>query len=410
MQPSELPLLARQPILDHNLQIIGYELLCRPIPQDTREWQENTGDYATSEVVIGAYQELGLEKVTGGLPAFINFTENWLHNPPIVSAHMLVAEILEYIEASEATIAAIEKLRRMNYQIALDDYLGEPHQDELLPYVDIVKVDILRLENLDNLASLIREHQRPGLTWLAEKVETPEEFEICRKAGCTLFQGYFFSKPVNMYGRRVPDNKLAVLQLLTLLEKPDAEIEDINKALQSEPQLSFRLLQLVNSAAMGCVTEVSSVQQALMMVGLEKVKTWAQVLALGQLEDKPAILRDQAVLRGFLMQELAAANKQLDTNTAFTLGLFSLLDAFLDIPMKEVCERLKLPSPTDQALLNHTGEYGQLLALVEQIEHAQWDSVNWVSLATKGITAPTVVQAFYSAIAATKTLLNDARS
>jgi EAL and modified HD-GYP domain-containing signal transduction protein len=405
MHNSHLPLLARQPILDTNLQVIGYELLCRPLPEDNREWQEKNGDFATSEVVISAYQELGFEKVTGGLPAFINFTRNWLFNPPFVSSNLLVAEVLEYIEADDETIRAIESIRNMNYQVALDDFLGEPHQVQLLPYVDIVKVDILELNDLSKLEPMLQQYQRPGLTWLAEKVETPEEYDACRKAGFTLFQGYFFAKPVNIYGKRLPDNKLSVLQLLETLNQPEAEIEDISRTLQSEPQLSFRLLQLINSAAVGCSQEVTSIRQAIMLAGLDKIKTWAQILALGKLSDKPAILREQSVLRGFLAQELACNNNRLDFNAAFTLGLFSLLPAFLDISMKEVCERLKLPEQFNQALLEQQGGYGEILALVDQIEHAQWDNVDWLQLADKGINASSIVSAYQTALQSTRELM-----
>lgn len=405
-----LPLLARQPILDHNLQVIGYELLCRPHPQDDAAWQESQGDHATSEVMIGAYQELGFEKVTGGLPAFVNFTRNWLFNPPVVSSNMLVAEVLEYVSADEDTILAIEQLRRMNYQIALDDFIAEPNQIRLLPYVDIVKVDILRLPDIQQLFPMIQAYQRPGLTWLAEKVETPEEYEVCRKAGCTLFQGYFFAKPTTMYGKRLPDNKISVLQLLEQLNNPDAEIADISKTLQTEPQLSFRLLQLVNSAAVACAVEVTSIQQALMLVGLDKIKTWAKVLSLGQLSDKPEVLREQAVLRGFLTQELATRQKILDSNTAFTLGLFSLLDAFLDLSMKEVCERLNLPQELSGALTHHKGKYGQILSLVEEMERANWESASFSQLEELQLEITDITSSYQSALHASRDLLLSTKS
>ena len=405
-----LPLLARQPILDHNLQVIGYELLCRPHPQDDAAWQESQGDHATSEVMIGAYQELGFEKVTGGLPAFVNFTRNWLFNPPVVSSNMLVAEVLEYVSADEDTILAIEQLRRMNYQIALDDFIAEPNQIRLLPYVDIVKVDILRLPDIQQLFPMIQAYQRPGLTWLAEKVETPEEDEVCRKAGCTLFQGYFFAKPTTMYGKRLPDNKISVLQLLEQLNNPDAEIADISKTLQTEPQLSFRLLQLVNSAAVACAVEVTSIQQALMLVGLDKIKTWAKVLSLGQLSDKPEVLREQAVLRGFLTQELATRQKTLDSNTAFTLGLFSLLDAFLDLSMEEVCERLNLPQELSGALTHHKGKYGHILSLVEEMERANWESASFSQLEELQLEITDITSSYQNALHASRDLLLSTKS
>ncbi|MFC3680728.1 EAL and HDOD domain-containing protein [Bacterioplanoides pacificum] len=403
---SELPLLARQPILDNNLQVVGYELLCRPLPQDTQQWQETYGDYATSEVMIGAYQEIGFETVTRGLPAFINFTRGWLLNPPIISAKVLVAEILEYIQADDDSIRAIEKLRRMNYRVALDDFVGADNQVALLPYVDIIKVDILQLDDLDQLAALISRYQRPGLTWLAEKVETAEEYEICRDAGCTLFQGYFFARPAVMYGRRIPDNKISIMQLIEQLNRPDVEITDVSRVLQSEPQLSFRLLQLVNSAAIGCVSEVTSIQHAITLAGLDRIRAWANVLALGQLSDKPQILREQAVLRGYLAQQLASISTHLDPNTAFTIGLFSLLDAFMDLPMSELCDRLHLPDALRDALLTRQGNYGELLSLTEHYEQANWHKVDWPRLQQLGIHSAQLSQCYQQALQDCRELLS----
>lgn len=241
-------------------------------------------------------------------------------------------------------------------------------------------------------------------------METPEEYEVCRKAGCTLFQGYFFAKPTTMYGKRLPDNKISVLQLLEQLNNPDAEIADISKTLQTEPQLSFRLLQLVNSAAVACAVEVTSIQQALMLVGLDKIKTWAKVLSLGQLSDKPEVLREQAVLRGFLTQELATKQTTLDSNTAFTLGLFSLLDAFLDLSMEEVCERLNLPQELSGALTHHKGKYGQILSLVEEMERANWESASFSQLEELQLEITDITSSYQNALHASRDLLLSTKS
>ena len=189
------------------------------------------------------------------------------------------------------------------------------------------------------------------------------------------------------------------------MNNPDAEIADITKTLQTEPQLSFRLLQLVNSAAVACATEVTSIQQALMLVGLDKIKTWAIVLSLGQLSEKPEVLREQAVLRGFLTQELATRQTTLDSNTAFTLGLFSLLDAFLDISMEEVCERLKLPAELSNALICHQGKYGQILNLVEEMERANWESASFKQLDELQLEVGDITHSYQSALHATRDLM-----
>mgnify|MGYP001199180310 CR=1 FL=1 len=382
MNTHEL-LLARQPILDARLSIVGYELLCRPVPEDTQEWQLSHGDRATSEVLISAFNDLGIEDVTEGKPAFINFTTHWLHQPPIIPSLNMVAELLEHIEITPENLQALEELRTHGYQVALDDYTGNPQQEALFPLVDIIKVDIRQLPTLDLLDTMIRQYEKYGLTWLAEKVETREEYERCKAAGCTLFQGYFFSRPANVYGRRLPDNAVAVLNLMQTLNKPDADISDIAEVIQSDPQLSYKLLKIINSAAIGYAREVTSIAQGIMIAGLNRLKAWANLIALGRLQNKPVALREQAVVRAHLAKSLALQMPELDADTAFTLGLFSLLDAFLDQPMETICDKLHLPETLRRALLERYGDYGFILNTTISMEQADWDSIDWEVL--KGI-------------------------
>jgi len=377
MKQQPLPLLARQPILDRELRVVAYELLCRPIPSDNLVWQSANGDQATSEVVIGAMHEIGLELVTGGLPAFVNLTEQWLHTPLAIEPDHLVAEVLEHIKPTAANMAAVQILRDKGYRIAIDDYIGGAEQSLWLPLADIVKVDLLGLENMEMLGELKDKYQRPGLQWLAEKVENYNQYEYCKTIGYDLFQGYFYSKPMILYGHRLPDNQMAVLQLLQALNRKDADINEIGKILQTDPQLSFRLLQMVNSSAMGCTTKVTSIQRAIMMLGLDRIRNWTSLLALGRLDSKPRALQEQAMTRAFTAQELAGSNPSLEPDTAFTLGLFSLLDAFMDVSLEDICSRLVLPDNLSEGLLRHEGQYGALLQTLQLIEKGEWNKIPW---------------------------------
>ncbi len=405
MDKTDPPLLARQPILDTSLKVVGYELLCRPLPEDTLAWQNEHGDRATSEVMISAFNDIGIDLVTGGLPAFINFTSHWLHNPPIMPANSLVAELLEYIPANEHNLAALRKLKKLRYRIALDDYQGDEEQTALFPLIDIVKVDIRRLPDLNQLPALIDKYKHHNLQWLAEKVETREEYRLCREAGCTLFQGYFFSHPDNVYGKRLPDNQIAVLQLLQILNDPDSSIEDVAAILQTDPQLSYKLLQIVNSAAVGLAREVTSISRAIVLAGLDRLKAWANLIALGRLQDKPAVLREQAVVRALLCKALVFSWPDLDDETAFTIGLFSLLDAFLDRPLAEICERLRLPAELTSALTEHSGDYGFILATTISMEQGRWDDIEWDVLQGLGISPAQIEWHYLNALQTANTLL-----
>ena len=405
MSIHELPLLARQPILNRRQQVVGYELLCRPVPQDTREWQDDHGDHATSEVLISAFNDIGIDLVTGGLPAYINFTRHWLHHPPMLPANSLVAELLEYINPDADNLQALQRLRKLGYRIALDDYQGDDAQTVLFPHLDIIKVDIRRLPDLNQLPGLIEKHRPFKLQWLAEKVETRDEFEFCLNAGCDLFQGYFFSHPANVYGKRLPDSQLAVVQLLQVLNDSEASIDDVTNVLQTDPQLSYKLLKVVNSAAVGCAREVTSIRHAIMIVGLDRLRAWSNLIALGKLHNKPDVLREQALVRGMLSKALVFSWPGLDEETAFTLGLFSLLDAFLDRPLADVCERLRMPAPLTQALLHHAGDYGLILGTTIAMEQGNWESINWPLLQGIGINPSQLEQHYLNALQASRELL-----
>ena len=404
MSTSFSILLARQPILNRNLKIVGYELLCRPAADDNIHWQQTEGDAATSEVLIAAFNEIGIHEVTNGLPAYINFTEYWLHHPPLLSTRLVVAEVLETIAANAANLQAIRNLAQKGYKIALDDYIGNPDQDAFFPYLNIVKVDIRQLAKLTDLAAIIQRQKKFALTWLAEKVETLEEFEYCKSVGCTLFQGFFFSRPTNVYGKRLPDSQHAVLQLLQLLNNQDATFEDIANVVKTDPQLSYKVLKVVNSAAYGMPRAVNSIQQALMLLGLERLRAWSNVMALGRLNQKSDALREHVIVRAHLCQFLAQAWGGLDKDMAFTLGLLSLLPSFLDTSFEMICQELNLSDTMTAALLHHQGDYGTLLLTAMAMEQAQWDQIDWPLLVQRGIKPALLKPLYLDALQKTKVL------
>ncbi len=402
---QELPLLARQPILDSQLKVIGYELLCRPVPEDTIEWQTEFGNEATSEVLISTFNELGIEQVTGGLPAHINYTEYWLNNPPPLPVKLVVVEILECIEPTPENVEALKRLHQLGYTIALDDFLGDEAIELFFPYTHIIKIDLRLLNCLDKVAEIITRYKQYDVVWLAEKVETVEEFEICKSAGCTLFQGYFFSKPTNIYGERLPDNHISVLRLLHILNNDDASIEDIAKVLKTEPLFSYKILKIVNSAAFGMPREVSSIQQAIMMIGLNQIRSWSNVIALGKLQDKPDVLREQSVIRAILCQTLSASFPSLNPESGFTLGLFSLLPAFINKPMAELCKQLSLPAYLSSALTSFSGDYGVVLKTTIAMEKGQWESIDWPYLASLDISHIELKKLYLNALQESHNLL-----
>ena len=394
MPPKANVLLARQPIFDRKLVTIGYELLYRPIPSDDQGWQQHSGDLATNEVLVAAFDDIGIEHVTSGQPAYINFTEHWLSNPPPFNPSSVVVEILEHIKATPKNISAVAALRKKGFRIALDDYLGNPAQDPFLAYVDIIKLDILALNDISQALGIIESKGRQNFFWLAEKVETQIEYEACLKAGCDYFQGYFFSRPANIYGKKLSNSKRLILELITALQDPDITPKQLEELLSQDPSLSFRLLKLVNSAAFKQQSNVESLQRAITVTGIEQIKTWVTMLSLGKLEDKPQELCKQSLQRAFFSQSLAHSFPEIANDIAFTTGLLSNIDAYFDIPLEQLLSKVHLHKDIDRALIKKSGKLGFILTTALFMEKGEWQKIRWRLWQDNGLD-PSQIEWFY---------------
>ncbi len=399
-------LLARQPIFDRKLNTIGYELLYRPIPSDDEGWQNLSGDLATNEVLVSAFDNIGIEHVTAGCPAYINFTEHWLKNPPPFNPESVVVEILEHIEANPENIAAVKKLRNQGYSIALDDYLGDPAQDPFLPHVDILKLDVPAFNSITEIKHLIQQKGRDEFLWLAEKVETQEEYAACAEAGCDYFQGYFFSRPANIYGDQISSNKRIILELIIALQDPDINLQQLEQLLSQDPSLSFRLLKLVNSAAFNQQSKVESLQRAITIAGIEQIRTWVTMLSFGKLEDKPQELCKQSLQRAYFFQSLALSIPGMASDTAFTAGLLSNLDAYFDLPLAQLLSKIHLHTDINTALINRSGKLGFIFTTVLDMEKGQWHKIRWPLWKKTGLEASKIESYYWQSIKEAERLLD----
>lgn len=387
-------LLARQPIFNRQLATIGYELLYRPIPTDEAGWQRHNGDLATNDVLVSAFDEIGLEHVTTGQPAFINFTEHWLHHPPPFNPNSVVVEILEHIIATPNNVAAIKRLKEKGFVIALDDYLGNPAQDGFLPYIDIIKLDILALESSHNAEKIITKHGKDNYIWLAEKIETQAIFNECLALGCHYFQGYFFSRPANIYGNKSGNNQQLILELIIALQDENITPQTLESILSKDPTLSFRLLKLVNSAAFNQQSAIESLQRAVAVTGLDQIKTWVTMLSLGKLEEKPLELRKQSLHRALFCQHLSNSINGIASDVAFTAGLFSNLDAYFDTPIALLLDKIHLRSDIKIALTKKSGKLGFIFATVIHMEKGNWQKIRWPLWQKIGL-EPNQIEGFY---------------
>ena len=400
-----LPLLARQPIFNTKMKVVAYELLCRS--SNINQANFSNGDEASSRVLLNTFTELSIEKVVGKHLAFINFTRNLLQTPPPFDREQLVIEVLEGQRVDAAMLHSLKVLREQNYTIALDDFVLTPETQSLIPYADIIKLDVLQLSQ-PQLMEHINFLKPFGIQLVAEKVETYEMLEFCKNAGFDLFQGYFLARPQIISGRKLSDNKQLVLQLLSALHDPDVQIEKIEKLIARDTVLSFKLLRLVNSAAFGLARRIDSLKQAIMLLGINKIKNWVNILAMSNLGNKPHELSVAALTRA-RMCEMIASNMpgKQKQDGFFTVGLLSTLDAFMDMPLISLLNSISLSEHINDAILDKVGDEGKVLEIVIHYEQGEWEKIDWIYLIQQGITPDNVAQIYIDTLEWVDTTIND---
>ncbi|MBL4680973.1 MAG: HDOD domain-containing protein [Pseudomonadales bacterium] len=374
--------MARQPIYDQMSNITAYELLFRQYGEEHALVVD--GDAATSEVLVNVFTHFNIDDIVGNKKAYINFTEKLIAEPPPFDKRHFVIEVLEDIEINDSLVANLTSLRQQNYVIALDDFIYNDQSHRILPLADIVKIDVLLLSQKELVEHVIA-LRKYDLTLLAEKVETREMWEFCLDLGFELFQGYFLSKPEIISGKNIPPSKLLVLELLGKLQNPNITVKELDALICRDPILSFKVLKLVNSASYVPRQKIESLTKAITYLGLDLIRSLASLLSLSNLSDKPNALKDQAVLRARMCEKLGEKVSRGDAAAFFSVGLFSLLDAFFDQPLESVVNALSLNQKLSDALLRHEGFYGEILSTVIHLEKAEFDDINWAYLYEYGI-------------------------
>lgn len=358
----------RQPIFNAKLKVVAYELLFRTNTEDNHAIIAG-GDVATAKVIMNTLAELGLAEVVGVRQrAFINFTEQLLlkENQPFYPNKKVVVEVLEDISVTPKLIQSLRKLKQQGYTIALDDYICHPEFEVLEQFADIIKIDILDVD-LEMLKEHIDRIKAKGIYLLAEKVETQEQYELCQRLGFDLFQGYFFAKPHIIQGKRLPNNKLTLLYLLMKVYEPDIKLTDLSEMISKDVGLSQKLLTFIAETTL-CKMPVVSVHDAILRFGLQRLQSWTCMLVLSGVEDKPAELFVTSLIRARFCELLGERLGAFPKDVYFTVGLFSCLDAVMDIEQTVLVEKLGLAVPLKEALLHRTGTLGLALAVVEGLE------------------------------------------
>ena len=367
-------IIARQPIFNINLKIYGYELLFRRISNNSIDFDP---DEATSSVLVNGMFLIGLEELTKGKPAFVNFSRKMLVNDVMtfLPNKDIAIEILETVEPDEECLLACTKLKEAGYKIVLDDFVYHAKFEPFIAIADIIKVDFLSSSTIECEALPKRFQDRKDLVFLAEKVETYDQYTKAVKWGYSLFQGYFFCKPLVLNAQDIQGNKLVYFELLKELNDPFVSFHQLERIIQRDISLSYKILKYVNSASLGIRTKINSVKQALTMLGRKNMEKFITLVLLkGLSADKPSELIVTSIIRG-RFAELIAARLRLreQTSTAFLVGMFSLIEALLDRSMEKFLSELPLSDDIAAALRREPSILTSILEMVIAYEQANWE-------------------------------------
>ena len=371
---------ARQPIFNRKKSLYAYELLFR---DGLNNMMPNLdGDTATSTLLSNSFLTFGIDALTGGKKAFINFTRNLLIQeiPFLFPRETTVIEILENIDPEESVIKSCQRLSKKGYLLALDDFVFQSGVDAFIELADIIKVDFRQID-IEKIREYLNRPVFNGTQLLAEKVETEEEFKSAIDLGFEYFQGYFFCKPEIIQGREIANSQINLLKIVAVMNQSDFKFEEIEKLINQDLSISYKLLRYINAAFFKRVNRIENIRQALVYLGEAEIRRFVSLLALSKIASgKPNELIKTCCIRARFCELLGTISDCTESDDAlFTVGLFSSIDAILSKPMEEIVELLPFTESTSKALVSQTGELGRYLKLIESYEKGDWESVKEIA-------------------------------
>lgn len=368
---------ARQAIFNINKEVVAYELLFRNNKINKFVPIENSNP--TLNVIRNSFSVIGLDRVTGGKRAFINF-DGELIKLGIIEAfpkECIAIEILETVNPDDKIIECCRRLKEKGYTIALDDFEYNREFDELMKYVDIIKVDFLLTKGKERKEIMHRIKNR-NIKFLAEKVETEEDYKEAVGYGYSYFQGYFFCKPVIISGKDISGYKLTYINLINELDKNDVNIKNIEKLIKNDVSLSYKLLKAVNSAQYSFKRKITSIGDAIMIIGIKELRKWIFIITLqnmgeGSIDELVKLSLLRASFGELLSQKIQFEISSFDV---FLAGMFSLIDALMNMPIENILSELPVSKDVKDALLEKDNIISELLKLIIKYENGDWEAVN----------------------------------
>lgn len=379
--------IGRQPIFDRSGNIYAYELLYRNSEENF--FPDINPEQATISLLVNTFLSVGIDQVTSGVRSFINFSGELLAQDLFMSLdpNQVVIEILEDVEITPALLHRLRMFKEAGFTLALDDFIL---QDQYLMYsqlfelVDIVKVDFMltSVVQKNRIATFLRKY--PKLILLAEKVETEADYQLALRSGYDLFQGYFFAKPEIIKSADIPPNTLVHLQIIDYFRKDTQSINQLCDLIMRDVSISYKLLRFINSLAFDIPRQISSIKQAIMLIGLNGTKKWLQVLMLHDLgveqqDGRVKVLVELSLRRARTCEQLAKYNRKPNKDEYFLTGMFSLIDAVMRRKWEDILPLLSLSDVIIATLNGKQTEMSSYLHLVKAVECFDWETVERLS-------------------------------
>lgn len=373
--------MARQPIFDQDNNLYAYELLYRSNGKDN-VYNGVSGDESTADVFSNAFFGLNVKNVIGNARAFINFTENLLRRgtPKLISPDILVVEVLEHQLADNGLLDSVQELRDLGYTIALDDFEYSSAYTELFQLGDLVKIDFRTPQkSIEETAYVCRYSNK---IMLAEKIETREELEYAKRLGCTFMQGYYFAKPSIMSGNSIQPLPVNILEVMRLMAQPDPELSDIVEILSRDTAMCQRILRLINSVYFGISNKVSTINQAIIVLGLDYLREWVYLMGMQKITNNDNI---EAMRLSLLNAKFCRRIAQLIPEAAsncesfYLMGLLSMVAYSGDKVLTLALEEFPLTDDIKRGLLRRGGLFSDVFELALAYTSGDWEKVDEIA-------------------------------
>lgn len=378
--------IGRQPIFNNKKETVAYELLYRSNDKNN-SFNNLDGNNATLNVLINSFIIMGINNVVENKPAFINFTEDLLKTDTLCmfSSQDIVVELLETIEPSNAIINKCKKLKELGYKLALDDFVFHKKYMDLIELADIVKVDFLSTKGRERVEILkVLKNINNKLIFLAEKVETYEDFKEAQQYGYSMFQGYYFSKPVILSSKDIPIAKFNYLNLMNEINRENSNLEGLKKIIIRDVSLSYKFLKLINSSYFSLKREVKSINEAIIIIGEKNLRQWLNAIVMREIgkANSLELLKISLIRAKFAETLLLKTYLKKRSFDAYMMGILSMIDCLLNRPLYELLQELFVSEDIKKALLRKEKNFFYYIyKLICSYEKGNWDDV--ILLSTK---------------------------